>query len=595
MPCADRYRPVNLVRIAASAFIVYLAARWGAPLLLAVVAVFFCFAIVWWLLNEADWISPDRQPQLVFLPTALDILVITFFTYLSGAYRSPAIVGYLYAIAICAMNVRSRQGLFASVFSALCYSAVGAAAVLQTPPPPNLLGESAPYSWTGFTVANGLFVLVAAGLHAIVRRLSLEKLELIEAARREQEEAQRSNQLMRLFLANMSHEVRTPLNAINGMAELLTDSRLDPEQMSCARSIHTNGQQLLQLINDILDLSRIEAGALPLHLEKFSLRAALAETLAMFRLDIERLQHDVQIEYVAEAPDWIEADPLRLRQSFANLLSNAVKFTPPGGVIRARVTAGADLREDYAALRIEVRDNGPGFPPAKLPELFEPFRQLDPAATRRTGGVGLGLAITRRLLNLMGGDLTGENLTDGGASFVMRLPVRVVQFAPPAPNPDAEADRHAEFLRREQPLILIVDDNTANRDLVARFLDGVGARFDAAGDGLEALDRLREQNYDVILLDVQMPVLNGLDTARAIREMDVLRPQPLIIGLTANAYPEDRLQCLDAGMDDYLAKPVGRAGLYEKIAETLQRPRPTPADAEGPMKRVASRRPNGAG
>jgi two-component system, sensor histidine kinase and response regulator len=189
----------------------------------------------------------------------------------------------------------------------------------------------------------------------------------------------------------------------------------------------------------------------------------------------------------------------------------------------------------------------------------------------------LGLAITRRLLHLMGGDLTGENLPEGGASFVMRLPVRTLQSPPPASSADAEFERHADFLRRKQPLILIVDDNQANRDLVARFLDGVGARFDTAGDGLEALDRLRQQNYDVILLDIQMPLLNGLDTARAIREMDALSPQPRIIGLTANAYPEDRLQCLDAGMNDYLAKPVGRAGLYETIAATLQRPLETPA------------------
>lgn len=574
---ADRYRSVNLIRIAAAAFIVYMAGRWGAPPLLYVTTIFLGFAVAWWILNETDRVNPDRQTRLVFLPTGLDILVMTFFAYFTGAYRSPAIVGYLYTIAVCAMNVRSRQGLFASVFSAASYAAVGAAAVLQSPPPPNLLGDVAPYNWTGFAVANGLFVLVAAGLQTIIRRLSLEKIELIEAARREQEEAQRSNQLMRLFLANMSHEVRTPLNAVNGMAELLADSPLDAEQMEYARSIRANGQQLLRLINDILDLSRIEAGALPLHLETFSLRAALTETLAMFRLDIERLQHDVRIDYSEDAPDWIEADPLRLRQGFANLLGNALKFTPPGGEIRAIVTSAADLRENYAALRIEVRDNGPGFPPAKLPELFEPFRQLDPATTRRTSGAGLGLAITRRLLHLMGGDLSGENLAEGGASFVMRLPVRVVANPPSIFNPEAEQDRHAEYLRRAQPLILIVDDNAANRDLAARFLDGVDARFDTASDGLEALERLRDQAYDLILLDVQMPVLNGLDTARAIREMESLARQPRIIGLTANAYPEDRRQCLDAGMDDYLAKPVGRRELYEKIAATLQRPLGAPA------------------
>jgi signal transduction histidine kinase/ActR/RegA family two-component response regulator len=574
---ADRYRPVNLIRIAAAAFIVYMSARWGAPALLYATGVFLGFAVVWWLLNEADWINPDRQRRLVFLPTGLDILVITFFAYFTGAYRSPALVGYLYAIAVCAMNVRSRQGLFAAVFSAASYAAVGAAAVLQSPPPPNLLGDFAPYNWTGFVVANGLFIMVAAGLLTIVRRLSLEKIDLIEAARREQEEAQRSNQLMRLFLANMSHEVRTPLNAVNGMAELLADSPLDPEQMEYARSIQTNGRQLLRLINDILDLSRIEAGALPLHLETFSLRTALAETLAMFRLDIERLQHDVRLEYSEDAPDWIEADPLRLRQAAANLLGNAIKFTPPGGVIRMRVDAAPGLASASAALRIEVRDNGPGFPPAKLPELFEPFRQLDPAATRTASGAGLGLAITRRLLHLMGGDLTGENLEEGGASFVMRLPVRVALAPPAAANPEEQTDRHAEYLRRTQPLILIVDDNPANRSLVARFLDGIHARFDIASDGLEALEKLRDQNYDVILLDVQMPVLNGLDTARAIREMTALAPQPRIIGLTANAYPEDRLQCLDAGMDDYLAKPVGRRELYEKIAAILQRPLGTPA------------------
>jgi two-component system, sensor histidine kinase and response regulator len=375
--------------------------------------------------------------------------------------------------------------------------------------------------------------------------------------------ADAANRTKSAFLANMSHEIRTPMNAIIGFAHLLRQDEAAPRQVERLDKLELAAQHLLSLLNDILDLSKIEAGQLTLEETDFSLPSVFDQiaTLAGDEARRKGLRFDTSIEGV---PHWLRGDPTRLRQSLLNYASNAVKFTERGYIaLRAELTQSDG---EWVTVRFEVEDSGVGIGPDAQPRLFVAFEQADASMTRQFGGTGLGLAITRRLAEQMGGEVGVHSERGRGSRFWFTARLRRGQ--PKAADPGSAAVP-AGWSALEGARVLLVEDNEINREVFLELLRATGLAIDTAEDGAQAVEKVKSGRYDLILMDVQMPVMDGLEATRAIRALPL--PQCPIIALTANAFGEDREACLAAGMDDHIAKPVDPGRLNSVLILHLAR------------------------
>jgi len=405
--------------------------------------------------------------------------------------------------------------------------------------------------------------------NAALRAEVHERRQAEEAVKNARQEAELANRVKSEFLATMSHEIRTPMNGIMGMVDLLLETPLDSDQLRHAETIKHSGDVLLTLLNDILDLSKIEADKLEMERIDFTPIGIIESISMLWAANADDKGLYFRTEFGEELPEVLVGDPTRLRQILFNFVSNGIKFTERGGI---SLSATGQMTDDGRfALRVAVRDTGIGVDPALKKQLFEPFTQADASTTRKYGGSGLGLSICKKLCTMMGGEIGCEDLDGQGSMFWMVVPCEIGDTAR-LPKQQSVAFNSQEIVTTGRPLkILVAEDNDINQTVIQSILLQAGHKVEIACDGGDAIVAVRERDFDIILMDVQMPRIDGPTATKWIREMGPKGAAIPIIAVTANAMSGDRERYLRQGMDDYVAKPIQAKPLSAALARQMRR------------------------
>jgi len=538
-----------------------------------------------------DDARPSRSQRLAFPWIAGPALVIGLIvlieviTQLGVRVPNPPAIVLTFVVASAFMN-GLRPGLASAAIACVWFS-------LLLAPPQQPLHFDDENLWRGVVFAVTTPVMAAmAGLakrradhmaeasldqereHSASLRAMLERQRQVEAAlSRAKDAAEAASRAKSEFLANMSHEIRTPMNGIVGMTALTLRTSLTDTQREYLETVRTSSDALLGLIGDILDFSKIEAGKLDLEPVPFVLDEVIGNSVRVLALRAHETGLTVTYDIDDDVPATLVGDPLRLRQVLVNLVGNAIKFTEKGGVT-VNVALDREQDDDDVVVRVSVTDTGIGIAPDKQKLIFEAFSQADGSTTRKYGGTGLGLAISKRLVDMMGGELSVESTPGEGATFAFTA--KLTKDTRPertTSNGSLEAIRVSNFPTLPSLSVLIAEDNPVNRTLLTRFLEGEGHRPSVARNGREAVDAIAEQRFDIVLMDIQMPEMDGFEAVSVIRKRERETGGHLpLVAVTAHAMKGDRERCIEAGFDGYLTKPVSFTDLLATLATVVPLP-----------------------